>query len=130
MSLRFTFNESVEVFNLFALVTISKNSWRIVNTCFYQVTKKVKWDNFALRRRKLFFKWFNYADSGTIIISYISLHQQQKRNVFFQKWKFCKMYSSTKNFKLWDKMTIRNYKTFQVSFQFCSFVTNERHFLT
>ena len=73
----FHFNESVEVFNPFALVTISKNAWRIVNTCFYQVTKRVKWDNFALRRRKSFFKWFNYADSGAIIIRYISLQQQQ-----------------------------------------------------
>ena len=55
-------------------------------------------DNFALRRRKSFFKWFNYADSGAIIIRYISLQQQQKkkRNFFSQKWKFCWIYSSTK----------------------------------
>ena len=79
----FHFNESVEVFNPFALVTISKNAWRIVNTCFYQVTKRVKWDNFALRRRKSFFKWFNHADSGAIIIRYISLQQQQQKTIFF-----------------------------------------------
>ena len=35
-----------------------------------------------------------------------------------------------KIFEVWVKTTIRNYKTFRVSFRFCSFVTNERHFVT
>ena len=32
-----------------------------------------------------FFKWFNYADSGAIIIRYISLQQQQKNEIFSLK---------------------------------------------
>ena len=39
----------------------------------------LKCDNFALRRRKSFFKWFNYAHSGAITMSYVSLQQQKKR---------------------------------------------------
>ena len=63
-----------------------------------------------------FLKWFNYANSGAIIIRYIKNLRQQKR-IFFLK------------SELSVKMKIRNYKTFQVSFQFCSFVTNKRQFL-
>ena len=53
------------------------------HVCFYQVTKGVKCDNFAFRKRKSFFKWFNYADSGAKIISYISL--QQRKRIFSLK---------------------------------------------
>ena len=131
MSLRFTFMKALKS-------SIRLHWWPFpkmhdaLSTHVFTKSRR-KWNGTILLfvEESYFFKWFNYADSGAIIIRYISLQQQQKkRNFFSQKWKFCWIYGSTKFFELWIKMTIRNYKTFQVSFRFCSFVTNERHFVT
>ena len=75
----------------FTLMKALKSSIRLqigdrlhfVNTCFYQVTKRVKWNNFAFRRKKSFFKMVQLRRFRSYNYKVYQLTTTTKKTKFF-----------------------------------------------
>ena len=87
---------------------------------FCSSQKKVIFLMIPLRR----FRSYNHK----VII--LACNNKKETRFFLSQVKILLNLYFNKIFEVLVKTTIRNYKTFRVSFRFCSFVTNERHFVT